>query len=257
MFRSINSKFYAIVGVLVFMISIGYAILAYFLSGESQSATRIQETIFLEREIHSLHHWFDEIRFWERAVLVQKDPEAEKYFGAGLEQMRNRLTALQGKPLSISIQGKLVQVLEDLTQYEEDFNKIIQSKTEQRLHRTRMDTNYRSLVSFVLRSNKTDLLKPLFNFTHFLIGYRIDRRESEHQALKLVIGSLENRMITAELLDDRVAGYLNSFKDLLDKDYTLEREISSINERFDQISKRLMGLLEDTSKESESMLEKE
>ena len=242
---------------MVFIISIGYAILAYFLSGESQSATRTQETVFLEREIRSLHDLFYEIRFWERAVLVQEHPEADKYFGAGMEQMRNRLTALQDKPLSISVQGKLAQVMDDLTQYEEDFNQIIQSKTEQRLHRTRMDTNYRSLVSFVLRSNKTDLLKPLFNFTHFLIGYRIDRRESEHQALKLVIDSLENRIITAELLDDRVTGYLNSFKDLLDKDYALEREISSINERFDLISGRLMGLLEDTSNESERMLEKE
>jgi signal transduction histidine kinase len=245
------------VGVLVFIISIGYGSLAYFLSGQSQSATRTQEAVFLERETHSLHHLFDQIRFWERAVMVQKHPEAEKYFGAGMEQMRNRLTALQGKPLSISVHRKLAQVMADLTKYEEDFNKIIQSKTEQRLHRTRMDTSYRSLASFVLRSNKPDLLKPLFNLTHFLIGYRIDRRESEHQALKLVIDSLENRMIKASLLDDRVTGYLKSFKDLLDKDYALEQEIGSINERFDQISGRLMGLLGDTSEESERLLEKE
>ena len=257
MFRSVNSKFYAIVGVLVFIISIGYAILAYFLSGQSQSAVRTREAVFLEREIQSLNDLFYEIRFWEKAVLVREHPEADKYFGASMEQMRNRLTALLDKSLSKSVQGKLAQAIEDLNQYEEDFNQIIQSKTEQRLHRTRMDTNYRSLVSFVLRSNKSDLLKPLFNFTHFLIGYRIDRRESEHQALELVIDSLENRMIRAGLLDDRVTGYLKSFKDLLNKDYALEREISSINERFDQISGRLMGLLGDTSKESKRLLEKE
>ena len=257
MFRSINSKFYTIVGVLVFIISMGYAILAYFLSGQSQSAVRMQESVFIEREIRSLHDLFYEIRFWERAILNQEHPEADKYFGVVMEQMINRLIALQRKPLSISVQKKLALVFKGLTQYEEDFNKIIQSKTEQRLHRTRMDTSYRSLASFVLRCNKTDLLKPLFNLTHFLIGYRIDRRESEHQALKLVIDSLENRIIKAALLDDRVTGYLKSFRNLLDKDYALEREITSINERFDQISERLMGLLRDTSLESERLLEKE
>lgn len=171
--------------------------------------------------------------------------------------MRNRLKALHSKPLSISVQGKLEQVLNSLTQYEEDFNKIIQSKTEQRLHRTRMDTSYRSLVSFVLRSNKTDLLKPLFNLTHFLISYRIDRWESEYQALKLVIDALENRIIKAELLDDRVTGYLKNFRDLLDKDFALEREIGSINERFDEISTRLTGLFGDASLESERLLKRE
>ncbi len=94
MFRSINSKFYAIVGVLVFIISIGYASLAYFLSGQSQSAIRTREAVFIEREIRSLHDLFYEIRFWERAVLIQEHPEAEKYFGAVMEQIRNRLMTL-------------------------------------------------------------------------------------------------------------------------------------------------------------------
>jgi two-component system cell cycle sensor histidine kinase/response regulator CckA len=257
LFRSINSKFYAIVGVLVLIVSIGYAFLAYFLSGQSQSAVRTQEAVFIEREIRSLHDLFYEIRLWERAIFIQEQPEADKHFGAVVEQMRNRLKALHGKPLSISVRGKLEQVLISLAQYEEDFNKIIQFKTIQRLHRTRMDTSYRSLVSFVLRSNETDLLKPLFNLTHFLISYRIDRWESEHQALKLVIDSLENRIIKAGLLDDRVTGYLKSFRDLLDKDFALEGEISSINERFDKISTTLMGLFGDTSLESERLLKKE
>jgi signal transduction histidine kinase len=245
------------VGVLVLIVSIGYAFLAYFLSGQSQSAVRTQEAVFIEREIRSLHDLFYEIRFWERAIFIQEQPEADKHFGAVVEQMRNHLKALHGKPLSISVRGKLEQVLISLAQYEEEFNKIIQFKTIQRLHRTRMDTSYRSLVSFVLRSNETDLLKPLFNLTHFLISYRIDRWESEHQALKLVIDSLENRIIKAGLLDDRVTGYLKSFRDLLDKDFALDGEISSINERFDKISTTLMGLFGDTSLESERLLKKE
>jgi hypothetical protein len=158
---------------LILIFGIGYAILAYFLSEQSQNAIVMQETVFIEREIRFLHDLFYEIRFWEREILFQVHPEADKQFGAVMVQMRKRLMALYNKQLSITIKGKLEQVLKGLTQYEEDFNKIIQLKTEQRLHRTRMDTSYRSLVSFVLRSNKTILLKPLFNLTHFLMSYRI------------------------------------------------------------------------------------
>ncbi len=49
MFRSINSKFYAIVGVLALIFCIGYAILAYFLSGQSQST--VEKTMEAFRNI--------------------------------------------------------------------------------------------------------------------------------------------------------------------------------------------------------------
>ena len=256
MLRSINSRFYAIAGVLVLIFGIGYSILAYFLRDQSQSAIVMQESVFTEREIRVLHDLFYEIRFWERAILFQDHPEADKRFGAVMVQTRRRLMALHNKQLSISIQSKLEQVLISLTQYEEDFNKIIQSKTEQRLQSTRMDTSYRSLVSAVLKSNKAILLKPLFNLTHFLMSYRIDRRESEYQALKVVMASLESRFLKAKLMDDRVKGYLKSFRDLLDNDFALEREIRSINEHFDEISTQLMRLFSETSQESESLLRK-
>ena len=84
--------------------------------------------------------------------------EADKHFGAIVEQMRSRLAALRSKRLPLSVQGKLAQVLNNLTQCKEDFNKIIQLKTEQCLHRTRLETSYRSLASFVLGSNRADLL---------------------------------------------------------------------------------------------------
>ena len=58
-------------GVLVLIVSIGYAILAYFLRGQSQSTIRTQEAVFIEREIRSLHDLFYELRFWERAIFIQ------------------------------------------------------------------------------------------------------------------------------------------------------------------------------------------
>ena len=256
MLRSVNSRFYAIAVVLILIFGIGYAILAFLLREQSQSAIVMQETVFMEREIRFLYDLFYEIRFWERAILFQDDPDAEKQFGKAVVQMRNRLTAMYIKQLSISIKEKLEKALKGLTQYEEDFNKIIQSKTEQRLHRTRMDTRYRSLVSFVLTSNQTILLKPLLNLTHFLISYRIDPLESEYQALQVVIASLENRILDVKLMDDRVKGYLTSFRELLDNDFALEREIRSINEDFNRISSQLMTLFIDTSQESENLLKK-
>ena len=71
MFRSVNSRFYAIAGVLVLIFGIGYAILAYFLREQSQSANLMQETVFIEREIRFLYDLFYEIRFWERAILFR------------------------------------------------------------------------------------------------------------------------------------------------------------------------------------------
>ena len=253
MLRSINSRFYTIAVVLVLIFAFEYTSLAYYLRDQRQSAVVMEETVFLEREIHSLHDLFHEIRFWERAILFQRLPEADKQFGEHIVQMRKRLSALYNQQIDPSIQGKLKLVSDSMIQYETYFNDIIQSKTEQRLHRTRMDTSYRSLVSFVLRSDETLLLKPLFNLTHFLISYRIDRLESEYQALNVVIGSLDNRITEANLMDNRVKGYINSFRDLLDNDYALEREIRLINDRFNEISTRLTVLFKQISRESENL----
>jgi len=88
----------------------------------------------------------------------------------------------------------------------------------------------------------------------FLISYRIDRLESEYQALNVVIASLGNRITETNLMDNRVKGYLKSFRDLLDNDYALEREIRLINDRFNEISTQLAVLFKEISQESESLL---
>jgi len=252
--RSINSRFYTIAGVLVLIFAFGYTTLAYYLNEQRQSGEIMEETVLTEREIRSLIDLFHEIRTWERAILFQTHPEADKEFGENIVQMRKQLQELANKQLSMSIKEKLKQIEESLTQYEKDFNQIIQSKIEQRLHRTRMDTSYRSLASFVLRSDETILLKPLFNLTHFLIDYRVFHLESEYRALKVVIASLQNRLSEANLLDHRAKGYLSSFGELLDEDFALEREIKLINGRFNDISSQLVHLFKEISQQSESLL---
>ncbi len=257
MFQTINRKFYVIVGILILIFGIGYALLAFFLHDQSQSAVLEQEAVLIEREIRSIHDLFFEVRFWERTILLQEHPEAEKQFGAIMEQMRDRLKKLERKKLSIDIRKKLEEVSNTLNQYEKDFNRIIQLKTEQRLLLTRRDTTYRSLVSTVFRSNNTGLLKPLFNLTHFQTSYNINRRESEYLALKLVIDSLENKFLKVKLTDDRSKGYIENFRGLLNKDFSLEQEIGNINAHFDVICTQLMSLFSQTSIVAEALLRNE
>ena len=204
MLRTINRKFYAIAGILLLLFCLGYTVLAFSLHEQGQIAIREQETVFIDREIRSLHDLFFEIRFWDRTVFFQDHPEADKKFGALLEQLRKRLMVLGSKPVSVDIKEKLEKVLKFLTEYEKDFNRIIQLKTEQRLYRTRMDTSYRSLSSNVLRSSETRLLKPFFILTHFQKGYRIFRRETEYQALKVATESFGRKFLLANLMDERM-----------------------------------------------------
>ncbi|MEA2039780.1 MAG: histidine kinase dimerization/phosphoacceptor domain -containing protein [Thermodesulfobacteriota bacterium] len=257
MLRTINRNFYTIAGILVLLFGLGYTVVAFFLHEQGQNAIREQEAVFIDREIRSLHDLFFEIRFWDRAVFSQDYPEADKKFGALLEQMRKRLMVLNSKPVSVDVKEKLEKASKFLTEYEKDFNRIIQLKTKQRLNRTRMDTSYRSLSSNVLRSNETSLLKPFFILTHFQKGYRIFRRETEYQALKVAIDSFGRKFLLANLMDERMKDYLKAFSDLLDQDFSLERQIRLINVRFDQISTQLMDLFSATSREAERSLRNE
>jgi signal transduction histidine kinase/ActR/RegA family two-component response regulator/HAMP domain-containing protein len=257
MFRTINRRFYIIVGILILIFGISYTLLAVFLHGQDQNAISEQESVFLEREIRSIHALFFEVRFWERAILLREHPEAEKRFGEIMGRMRNRLRDLVRRKLTVDVRAKLEEISNTLNHYEKHFNRIIQLKTEQRLHVTRRDTTYRSLVSTVFRSNKANLLKPLFNLIHFQTGYNINRRKSEYLALKLVIDSLENKLARAKLLDDRSRSYVESFRHLLDEDFSLQAEIGNINAQFDVISAQLMGLFSQISMVAETRLKNE
>jgi len=254
LFHTINGKFYAIAVVLIFLFSLGYGILAFFLHDQQQNTMLMHKAVTIEREIRTLNDMFYEIRFWEEAVLGSKYPDAEKKFSLVIEQFRKRTSKMHNMELDTSIKEKTDLILKNLTQYEEDFNQIIQYKTEQILNRTCMDTGYNSLVSNVLISKRTHLLKPLFNLTHFLTTYRIDRRKSEYQALMLVVNYLESKFLQAQIMDNRMKGYVQKFKTLLTKDFELEQEIVLINARFDVISAQLMSLMTEISRESENVL---
>jgi two-component sensor histidine kinase len=254
LFHTINSKFYTIAVVLIFLFSLGYGILAFFLRDQNQKTILVQEAVTFEREIRTLYDMFYEVRFWETSVFFQQHPEAEKNFGAVIDQFRKRISKISNMELEISVAKKTGLIFKTLTGYEEDFNQIVQYMTDKRLNRTRMDTAYQSLASNVLGSNQTSVLKPLFNLTHFLTSYRIDKRESEYRALLLVVDYLESKLLHAQLIDNRMKGYVQNFKVLLIKDFELEQKIQSANERFDVVSRQLMSLMENLSKDAESTL---
>ena len=239
MFSKVIHKFYLIGCLLGFLFLVGYAQLAFFLHNESQSALRGQEAVLFERDIRSLEDTFFQIRFWEKSVFSQDHPEADKEFGALMEQMGKRLGTLKAKQLDEDIKEELGYVSDFVTQYERTFNQIIQLKIEQRLGQTLFDSNYQSLTSNVFRSNESNLLKPLFNLSHFQEGYLSHHRESEYQALKVVMSSLENKLHKKELVDERLKGYLETYKNILDNDFSLEKEIQKLSAHFDEISVEL------------------
>jgi len=256
-FRSINSKFYAIAISLTIFFSFGYSLLAYFLHQQNQSAVLAQEAILLERDFGTLNKLFHETRFWERMILSQKSPEADKRFGFQIEQIRDRLLTLSRKELDATTKSTFRQVIDNINRYETDFNRLIQLKIKQSILTTRMETNYRSMVHIILNSNNPALIKPLFNLTHFLMPYRSGQDLSKYQALKLVINSFEKKLQSSGISDVRMKGYLESFKNLLDKGYEMEMEILVVNEEVERISSQLKGFFADISVKSEVLQKKQ
>ncbi len=239
MFRSVTHKFYLIGGLLVLSFLVGYAQLAFFLRHETRSAARGQKAVFLEREIRSLKENFFEMRLWEKALLSQGRPEADKKFGKLMELITKDLNALIGQSTGPDIQNGLANISRLITQYEKEFNRIIQLRTEQRLGQTLLDSDYQSLISNVLRSNQISLLRPLFNLSHFQKNYLSNHRESEYHALNVVMGSLENRLVREALMDERLKGYIATYRKLIDHDFSFEKEIRELSRHFDNISTSL------------------
>ena len=241
MLRSVIHKFYLIAGLLVLSFLVGYAQLAFYLHHETQGAIRGQKAVFLERKIRSLKEFFFEMRLWEKALYSQEHPEADKKFGQLMELIVKNLTNLKAQPNGPDIQKGLVKISRLITQYEKEFNRIIQHRTEQRLGQTLLDSDYQSLISNVLRSNEVSLLKPLFNLSHFQKNYLSNHRESEYHALNVVMGSLENRLVRKALMDERLKGYIENYRKILDHDFNLEKEIQELSHHFDNISLELTG----------------
>ncbi len=257
MLRTINQKFYSIVGMLLIMFAIGYAEVVYFMTQQARAAAQSQSIISVEREIHGLMNLFFEMRFWERAVFSQEFSNAEQRFGTLMAQLKTQLANLSHGPIQGEITSQLRAVGELLLRYEEDFNKLIQINTEQRLQLTRIDSGYQSLASSILNIRKPIFLKSLFVLTQFQMSYIDNQRESENQALQLMVESLKVKLSQAEALDDRLIGYLESYSRILEADVGLHRKFEMTSKRFNETSTALTDLLSTISGEAEVLLQRE
>ncbi|MCF8129689.1 MAG: response regulator [Deltaproteobacteria bacterium] len=253
MIGSIKSKFYVISILLIISFSVGYGILAYFLHRQNISAVHTRDIILLERDFKKLNDLFQEIRFWEKVLLSQKNPKADMKFGSLIEEIRGLLSILNKQELSTIAKSTLKYVIEDINRYETKFNELIQLKIKQSLLGTRMETTYSSMASIILNSKNPSLLKPLFNLTHFMRAYHASKDVPNHQALKLVIGSVSNKLSSLGVKDIRMEGYLHSINRLLDESYEMELNIVSTNKSVEDINTKLQNYFNKLTLESETL----
>jgi signal transduction histidine kinase len=254
MLRTINQKFYTIAGLLIFLFFLAYVEVAFFLNQQSKAAEHSKQAVQIERQIHNLLILFNKMRFWERAVFSQDFPDAEKQFGKTMTFIKSELNDVKGMVFDPRISKRLKKVTEILAEYENYFNQLVQIKTEHRLKKTLIYSNYQSLASFIHHSNNPSLLKPLFILLDFQTLYSNSNRDSGYQAIQVVLDSLEIKSFKEGLLDDRLQSYLKSYRKVLREDYSIQEQFESMNTLFNQTSARLTNLLTGISMEAETLL---
>lgn len=256
MLYTINSKFKAIVLLLVFVFLAGYGILALFLHQQKQSDLIIKNATLFERQLSRLDNLFREARFWETIILSQKNPKpfADFRFGEVVKEIRDLLQEMEQMSKDDTTKRKFREITNNINAYENEFNELIQLKNKQSLLSTQMETSYRSMVSVILNNNESSLLKPLFNLNHFLLAYRSSRDLNKYNALKIVITSLRKKLDNLHKIDIRTKGYLRSFEQQLDNDYNTDKIIQSRDAQVDKINTSIEEHFETISLNSKKLM---
>ena len=263
MFRTITSKIIAIVTLLILLFVINYGLLTYFLNEQEILATQMLEMSQAERRLHSLNGRFYEVRFWEKKVLEEKNPDAIANYGSSISSTKTELKDLEDIRTNKAIQSKLHSIRVGMLQHETVFNEVQQLKTTQNIHRTSLNTSYRSLISNVMNNDMEQLFKPIFNLNHFFIVYIMQQDEPVYHSLILVVDYLYKKIEQIDPSDDRTKEYLLSFKKLLDEDFKLatlmkndeehfESEHNSLFEQFDRVFTQASALFKNKYVEAES-----
>ncbi|ABK16885.1 hybrid sensor histidine kinase/response regulator [Syntrophobacter fumaroxidans] len=250
MFRTINSKFYLIAVLLLLLFGIGYTEVAIFLDRQAKGVQRGLGASAIDIEIQALKGTFWEVRFWEKAVLAQKHPEADKRFGELMHVTRKRIEELSLGSFSSVLAEPVARISLLLSEYETSFTRLMQLKTEQRMNQTDFAANEQALVSSVLMGGEMGLMKPLFNLARFHGSYLQHHRDSEYQALGAVLDSMAARLSDSSAGDGRVKTYLTKYRNHLDRDFALENELDVINRRFDTLSIELSDLFTSISRKT-------
>ena len=249
MFGTVKQRFYLMAGLLFVLFGIGYGGMALFLKQLSSSAIRGEVATLTDRETRSLERQFWEIRFLEQAALSQNRPDAEQRFAVLLNEAKARIRQLDPKTSHVLTPAKIEQMTTLLADYENFFSQLMQFKTQQRLNKTRFDSNYQVLASAIFfTTDASNLYKPLFNVNHFQESYFFVRSEVKYRSLNIAFDSLLRNIEQSSLRDDsRFRSYAERYQEMLRRDFELETAIRQLNRKFDDLTLNLTLLLSEIS----------
>jgi signal transduction histidine kinase len=257
MFRTIRSKFYIIIVALAVLLTGVYVQLAYFVDKIAQRDRDREIAMSLDRDVGRLAQGFWESSFWEKVILEQGSPEAERNFGVVLARVQQM--ALQPPPGIyrdvVSVDLKEISGL--LKEYESLFSKLIQLRNERSLAQTRFDSYYQILTSYFAETSDLRSVKSLLILRQFQEDYLRHRKESEYGAAKVVLDSIEARFIKTAANADQFSSQIKRYKDLFDEDFYSEQQNRAISIDFDKISSSLEGLFLTLSREVNQLSTKE
>ena len=249
MFGTVKQRFYLMAGLLFVLSGIGYGGMALFLEQLSASALRGEIATLTDRETRSLEQQFWEIRFWEQAALSQNRPDAEQRFATLLNEAKTQIRQRDPKTAQVLTPPKINQITTLLADYENFFSQLMQLKTQQRLNKTRFDSNYQMLASTIFfMADAGNLYKPLFNVNHFQESYFFIRSEVKYRSLNIAFDSLLQNIEQSSLREDtRFRSYTERYQEMLRGDFEMETAIRQLNRKFDDLTLNLTLLLSEIS----------
>jgi len=251
---STKHRFYIIVGLLVLIFCIGYIELAVFISELSQSSEKVRKSAYIEKDIQYIKQDFWKLRFWERAIQTQSHEEADQQFAETIYRIRQHLNHFNPDPsFADQFSGKIEPIINILSQYENAFNYLIQLETDQRIIQTQIESSFQVLSSSIFMSNDFSLLKPLLNLDRFLDRYVHNKTDSENKALRMVFSFFKKKLLKSVIINDRIESYMEKLDELINKHFSIEKEIREIHIKFDDFSQKLMTRFTNISKTAEKI----
>lgn len=250
MLKSLNSKFYLVVVALFLLYGISYGILAYFLHHQGEDSKRVQVAMELKNDIATLNESFNNARLWEKVILYQSLPEAEKNFGDFLHKIRSLLFSFYQKKYENYSQDNFRRILFNINSYEVLIADIIQLKTKEKLIDTQLVANFQSITSSILQFGDPELMRPLHGATQFFIQYQNTSEISQFKALEIVMLSLKEKCEQVVESDEKLKVYLSNFISVLEEDHVIGERILLTGNEIETIS---MNLSRDITESNEKM----
>ena len=89
------------------------------------------------------------------------------------------------------------------------------------------------------------------------MGYVSNHQQTEYRALQVVIDSLKSKFAQANLLDERLDGYMDGYHRVLEEDFSIDQRFKTIAQQFNTTSVALTELINAISGQAETLLNDE